>query len=101
MVAQTACEVRMTHANWIVCLAVAAGPLTAQVSYQRLLQAGTEPQNWLTYSGSYKSWRYSALNQINRQNASTLKLAWVYQMVTIHKVETTPLVVDGVMYLSE
>jgi len=91
----------MTHANWIVCLAVAAGPLAAQVSYQRLLQAGTEPQNWLTYSGSYKSWRYSALNQINRQNASTLKLAWVYQMVTIHKVETTPLVVDGVMYLSE
>ena len=91
----------MTRANWMVGLALAAAPLAAQVSYQRLLESASEPQNWLTYSGSYKSWRYSPLNQINRQNAATLKLAWVYQMVTTHKIETTPLVVDGIMYASE
>ena len=91
----------MTRANWMVGLALAAAPLAAQVSYQRLLGSASEPQNWLTYSGSYKSWRYSPLNQINRQNAATLKLAWVYQMVTTHKIETTPLVVDGIMYASE
>ena len=91
----------MTCANWMVGLALAAAPLAAQVSYQRLLGSASEPQNWLTYSGSYKSWRYSPLNQINRQNAATLKLAWVYQMVTTHKIETTPLVVDGIMYASE
>ncbi len=72
----------MKPANWIVYAALAAGQLPAQVSYQRLVQSAAEPQNWLTYSGSYKSWRYSPLNQINRQNASRLKLAWVHQMVT-------------------
>src|SRR5712691_8739176 len=91
----------MKPANWIVYAALAAGQLPAQVSYQRLVQSAAEPQNWLTYSGSYKSWRYSPLNHINRQNASRLKLAWVHQMVTTHKVETTPLVVDGIMYVSE
>jgi len=91
----------MTRANWMVGFALAAAPLAAQVSYQRLLGSAAEPQNWLTYSGTYKSWRYSPLNQINRQNAATLKLAWVYQMVTTHKIETTPLVVDGIMYASE
>jgi len=91
----------MKLTNWMVGFALAAAPLAAQVSYQRLLGSAAEPQNWLTYSGSYKSWRYSPLNQINRQNAATLKLAWVYQMVTTHKIETTPLVVDGIMYASE
>ena len=71
----------MTCANWMVGFALAAAPLAAHVSYQRLLASAAEPQNWLTYSGSYKSWCYSPLNQINRQNAATLKLAWVYQMV--------------------
>ena len=91
----------MKRASCILCVALAAAPIPAQVSYQRLLQSAGEPQNWLTYSGSYKSWRYSTLNQINRQNASNLKLAWVHQMVTTHKIETTPLVVDGIMYVSE
>lgn len=91
----------MKPANWMVCAALMAGQLSAQVSSQRLLQAATEPQNWLTYSGSYKSWRYSPLTQITRQNVSSLKLAWAHQMVTTHKIETTPLVVDGIMYVSE
>ena len=36
----------------------------------------------MTYSGSYRSWRYSSLDQITRQNASRLKVEWVYQMPT-------------------
>src|SRR5664279_4656874 len=54
-------------------------PLGAQVSFDRLLHAGQEPQNWLTYSGSYKSWRYSPLDQIRTANAGNLELKWVYQ----------------------
>lgn len=73
----------------------------AQIAYDRLLNAANEPQNWLTYSGSYKSWRYSGLDQINRDNAKNLKVAWVHQMVTNHRIEATPIVVDGVMYVSE
>src|SRR4030095_6427134 len=84
-----------------VLVVIASTGLLAQVSYQRLLNAEKEPQNWLTYAGSYKSHRYSPLAQINRQNAGQLKLAWAYQMQRPGVVETSPLVVDGVMYLTE
>ena len=40
-----------------------AGSLLAQVTYDRLLHADKEPQNWLTYSGGYSSHRYSTLDQ--------------------------------------
>ena len=81
-------------------LLCAASVIDAQVPYQRLLRAASEPQNWLTYGGSYKSQRYSALDQINRQTVSRLKVAWAYQMRP-GIVETSPLVVDGVMYITE
>ena len=76
-------------------------PLGAQVSYNRLLRTDQEPQNWLTYSGSYKSWRYSPLDQIRTENAKNLELKWIYQLDATDKFEASPLVVDGVMYFSE
>ena len=75
--------------------------LAAQVTYERLLRADREPENWLTYSGGYSSQRYSELTLIDRTNVGNLKLKWVFQMKTTHKVETTPLVVDGIMYLTQ
>ena len=75
--------------------------LWGQVTYERLLQADREPGNWLTYSGSYNSHRYSQLDQINRQSIQKLGLKWVFQMRTLHEVQSTPLVVDGIMYLTE
>ncbi len=72
-----------------------------QVTYQQLLEADREPGNWLTYSGSYNSQRHSRLEQINRDNVSELELKWAFQMRTLEDVETTPLVVDGIMYLTE
>ena len=77
------------------------GTLFGQVTYQRLLQSAAEPHNWLTYSGSYQSWRYSALDQINRENVAALRVAWVKQMPTSHRIEATPIVVDGIMYVSD
>jgi alcohol dehydrogenase (cytochrome c) len=79
----------------------APGRVSAQVTYQRLLDAGKDSGNWLTYSGTYQSWRYSELNQITPANAGKLKLQWVYQMPTTLMVETTPIVVDGIMYVTE
>lgn len=73
----------------------------AQVSFERIKQAEREPGNWLTYSGNYSAHRHSLLNQINVQNVAKLKPAWVYQTSSVAAVESTPLVVDGVMYLSE
>jgi alcohol dehydrogenase (cytochrome c) len=70
----------------------------AQVSYDRLLRAATEPHNWLTYSGSYAGHRYSTLTQITPQNVSDLQPRWVFQARSLEKFEATPLVVDGIMY---
>ena len=73
----------------------------AQVPYERIRRAEAEPGNWLTYSGNFQSHRFSALRQINAANVGRLKPAWVYQIGERHNFETTPLVVDGVMYLTE
>src|SRR5476649_171387 len=78
-----------------------AGCLSAQVTFDRLLQAQKEPQNWLTYSGTYSGQRYSLLSQITPANAKDLELQWVFQANSVQKFEATPLVVDGVMYLTQ
>ena len=71
------------------------------VSSDRLLNAESEPQNWLMYSGNYKAQRYSALNQLARRNVAELEIAWVHQLSVLDRAETTPLVVDGVMFITE
>ena len=48
--------------------------LPAQVTYERLLNAEKEPQNWLTYSGTYSSHRYSELSHITTANVKDLEL---------------------------
>ena len=76
-------------------------PVSAQVTADRIRHADREPQNWLTYAGNYQSHRHSALTQINRQNVAGLKTAWVYQIRQPGIIETSPLVADGIMYLTE
>ena len=71
---------------------------SAQVTAQRLLDSAKEPQNWLMYSGDYAGHRYSGLEQINTSNAASLAPKWAYQTMAGGKFETTPLVVDGVLY---
>jgi len=85
----------MTRALLLVSL---AGSLWAQVSFDRLLNAGKEPQNWLTYSGTMMSQRHSPLTQITPENVKNLELQWVYQARSLEKYEATALVVDGIMY---
>jgi alcohol dehydrogenase (cytochrome c) len=75
-----------------------AGSLSAQISFDRLLNAAKEPQNWLTYSGTMMSQRYSPLTQITPENVKNLELEWVYQARSLEKFEATALVVDGIMY---
>ena len=75
--------------------------LDAQVTFDRLLKADREPQNWMTYSGGMGSQRYSQLNQINANNVKDLQLKWAFQQRSSEKFEATPLVVDGTMYLTQ
>jgi len=86
-------------AVWML-LGATSAPSAAQVSYQRLVDARDEPESWMTYSGRYFAERYSALDQIHTANVSDLKVEWVYQ-TSPGLVESTPLVVDGMMYLTE
>ena len=86
----------------------AAPPVAQAVTYERLLSARAEPQNWLTYYGAYDGQRYSALDQINRGNVKNLRPAWTFQFGQIglaatpatYAFEAAPLVIDGVMYVS-
>ena len=74
----------------------------AQVPYSRLTKAEQESASWLTYSGSYRSHRYSALDQVTRENVARLRPAWVYQLTSRSgQLETSPVVADGVMYITE
>jgi len=70
----------------------------AQVTFERLVNAAKEPQNWMTYSGNYSGTRHSALDQINLTTVRTLAPKWVYQTAATGKLETSPLVVDGILY---
>jgi len=70
----------------------------AQVTPQRLLESGKEPQNWLTYSGDYAGRRFTTLDQIKTSNVGSLAPKWAYQTMSSGRFETTPLVVDGVLY---
>jgi len=70
------------------------------VPYERLLKADQEPGNWLMYSSTYNGWRFSRLDQINTRNVKDLRVKWLFQGRHQEKFETTPLVVDGIMYLT-
>ena len=76
-------------------------PLGSPVTSERLLSASEEPENWLMYSGQYNSQRHSRLTAIDKSNVDQLEVKWVKQLETLADVETTPLVVDGVMYLTQ
>ena len=75
--------------------------LQAQVTFDSILRADKEPQNWLTYSGSVLSQRYSPLTQVTPGNVRNLELKWAFQARSLEKFESTPLVVDGMMYLTQ
>ena len=75
-------------------------PATKEVTGERLAAAAKEPNNWMTYFGTYDATRYSPLNQINRQNVKNIAPAWAFQTGKIEGgLNAAPLVVDGVMYL--
>lgn len=83
------------------CLLLLLFPLAwAQVSFQDLVNASARPQDWLLYSGNYQGYRHSPLAEINVANVARLEVLWVFQPRILEKFQTTPLVVDGVMYLT-
>ncbi len=85
-----------------VCTALLPCASHAQpVTPERIVRAASEPQNWLTYSGTYASQRYTTLRQITPQNVRNLEQKWVLQGQVLGAWQSSPLVVDGIMYLTQ
>jgi alcohol dehydrogenase (cytochrome c) len=74
-----------------------AGPL---VTPQDLLDGLKDPTRWLTYGGEYSSQRHSPLTQITPENVNQLSAQWTFQTGTTGSFQTTPLVIDGVLYVT-
>ncbi len=73
----------------------------AAVDGARIEAADREPGNWLTYGRSYDEQRFSPLKQLDASNVKGLGLAWSFDLPTPHRgQESTPLVIDGVMYVT-
>ena len=79
--------------------------LTAQVKDFRPVTEpmlrNPSPGDWLNWRRTDNAWGYSPLDQINTRNVQQLQLAWSWAMENTGAQEATPLVHDGVMYLSE
>src|SRR5579885_3024342 len=66
-----------------------------------ILAGAAAAQNWTTYNGTAQSTHYSGLDQIQTSNVAGLALRRGSQADSLEKVEATPLVIDGVMYVTE
>jgi PQQ-dependent dehydrogenase (methanol/ethanol family) len=72
----------------------------AAVDQARILNADKEPGSWLAAARDYNEQRFSPLTQVNDTNVSGLGLAWYADIDTERGQESTPVIVDGVMYLT-
>lgn len=64
------------------------------------IKTASAGEEWLTYGGTYDEQRHSSLKAINPDTIGQLGVAWTYDLATSRGVEATPIVVDGVMYVT-
>lgn len=83
-------------ASAILCSQIYATPVTSE----RLKEAESEPHNWLSHGRTYSEQRFSELKSINTQTVSQLGLEWYYEFESKRGLEATPIVVDGVLYVT-
>jgi quinohemoprotein ethanol dehydrogenase len=73
---------------------------TGAVDDTRLSAAASDPANWLTYGGTYAEQRFSPLTEIDASSVARLGLVWSFETGQNRGHEATPLVVDGVLYVT-
>ncbi|HMJ21309.1 MAG TPA: hypothetical protein VK513_05350, partial [Terriglobales bacterium] len=71
----------------------------AQVGAEELL-ARPVGENWTSYNGDYTGRRYSSLRDINSGNVAHLRAAWVFHPGNSERLEVTPVVIHGIMYVT-
>src|SRR5438309_5711916 len=93
-----------TIAAWIAAGAILV--LAASCARERTIDdaslraADSDAGNWTTYGRTYSEQRFSPLRDINEQTVGRLALAWSLDLGTLRALEATPLVYDGVMYVT-
>jgi alcohol dehydrogenase (cytochrome c) len=75
-------------------------PTSAGVTYERLRNSEAEPRNWMHYWGNYRAAHYSGLTEITTRNVSRLQVEWSLPLPGTSRLETQPIVIDGIMYTS-
>jgi alcohol dehydrogenase (cytochrome c) len=102
----------LTALPTVLAVAFGAATLAAQytmtVNKDRLINAQSEPQNWLLMNGDYASTRYSKLSEINRDNVKNLRMVWALALGGLQDVgqngpenEVNPLIDNGRMYTTD
>ena len=71
-----------------------------EITDERLMSAARDNANWLTYSRDYTNQRFSPLTQVNTETAKLLVPKWIYQSGVSSTFQASPIVADGVMYVS-
>ena len=89
----------------LLMIAIGSATLAAQgsppqVTPQDLLDGLKDPTRWLTNGGEYSGQRHSPLTQVTRENVDQLVAQWTFQTGTLGSFQTTPIVVDGVLYVT-
>ena len=79
---------------------VRAADAPASVDAKRMTNAERDAAKWLSYGRTYSEQRFSPLSKITADNAKQLGLAWYAELDTNRGQQATPLVIDGVMYVS-
>ena len=70
------------------------------INDERIIAAESEPGNWLSHGRTYEEQRFSPLNKINKDTVKELGLVWSKDMGTNRALESTPIVVDGIMFFT-
>ena len=77
-----------------------SSPATVLNITQEDLLAQPVGANWTSYNGDYTGRRYSSLREINPQNVAQVRASWVFHPGNSERLEVTPLVVNGMMYVT-
>ncbi len=102
-------SIRMTASKKLVCVAVGAFFASAafadvaqniSVDQSKLSAAAKDSNNFLHSNGSYEQTRFYPAKQINSGNVANLRPAFTFQTEVLESMETAPIVVDGVMYIT-
>ena len=70
------------------------------IDTKRILAADDAPGDWLSYGRDYGEQRFSPLTQVNKKTVKDLELAWSFDMYTNRGLEASPIIVDGIMYMT-